>query len=58
MDLPDLEDEDYILIVFSQGLSPNMIYCLSNIDSKNIILLTAVSNDNPNPKKVEVLETI
>lgn len=55
MDLPNIKEKDYLLIAFSQGLSPNMIYCLYKLDPKNIILITSVNQQTPNAKKVDFL---
>ena len=46
--------------MFSQGLSPNAICCLHNIDLRNVILVTAVDpeSNQTNSKKNEFLTRI
>lgn len=46
-----IEGTDDILIVFSQGLSPNAICCLNNLDLKNVIIITAVNPNIPHPNE-------
>lgn len=57
MDIELLKD-DYLIIVFSQGLSPNMIYCLRNVEKHRIILITTVTLLCENKKKREFLSEI
>lgn len=49
-----------ILIMLSQGLSPNAIFCLENIDLKNVILITSVDHERPqaNANKNKFLQKV
>ena len=51
-------DTSIPLILFSQGLSPNVLPCIEKYDYKNIILFTAVTVNNNNLEKVKILNKL
>lgn len=51
---------DYLLIVYSQGLSPNIVYCFKELNLSKIVFITSVdpSKSNQNPQKQKIVEEI
>lgn len=61
MNLDGLKNySDYLLIVYSQGLSPNIIYCLKDVNLSNVIFITSVDITKPitNVEKQKFAEKI
>ena len=52
------DKKDTGIIIFSQGISPNINIILSNIDYKNLTLFTSVTESNNDINKVKILQDI
>ena len=53
--IENIEPDQNQLILISQGLSPNSVGPLAKWDYKNIILMTAVTENNKNSEKKSIL---